>query len=66
VYTVREGDSLSKIAQRELGAAKRWQEIYQLNAANLDGQDVLKIGMELILPDDSPTEKLVDRAREGR
>jgi nucleoid-associated protein YgaU len=66
VYTVREGDSLSKIAQRELGAAKRWQEIYQLNAANLDGQDVLKIGMELILPDDSPTVNLVDRAREGR
>lgn len=30
-YTVKRGDSLSKIAKNELGKASRWNEIYQLN-----------------------------------
>jgi nucleoid-associated protein YgaU len=66
VYRVKEGDSLSKIAQRELGASKRWQEIYELNADKLAGQDVLKIGMELRIPGDRPVEKLVERPSDSR
>jgi nucleoid-associated protein YgaU len=66
VYRVKDGDSLSKIAQRELGTSKRWQEIYELNADKLEGQDVLKVGMELKLPGDRPVEKLVERPFDGR
>lgn len=31
LYTVRAGDTLSRIAERELGNANRWREIATLN-----------------------------------
>lgn len=37
-YTVRGGDSLSAIAQRELGNALRWPAIYESNKALLDAE----------------------------
>ena len=48
---VRSGDTLSGIAKRELGAASRWPEIYNLNRAVI-GPDPDKIqpGMVLTLP----------------
>ncbi len=64
-YRVQEGDTLSTIAQRELGSAKRWQEIYQLNRAKLPDQNSLKLGMELKLPPANP-EKTADRSHPGR
>ena len=30
-YELKEGDTLESIAQKELGDASRWQEIYDLN-----------------------------------
>ena len=30
-YTIKSGDSLSGIAQEQLGDASRWKEIYELN-----------------------------------
>jgi nucleoid-associated protein YgaU len=35
-YQVQPGDTLAKIAQRELGDAMRWLEIYQANKAAMD------------------------------
>jgi nucleoid-associated protein YgaU len=66
IYRVQEGDTLSKISQRELGTSKRWQEIYELNEDKLVNERSLKIGMELKLPADPSAEKLVDRPYGGR
>lgn len=45
-YTVRKGDTLYSIAQRELGSKGRWQEIAALNGGN----DSLKPGATIKLP----------------
>ena len=50
-YTVRPGDSLSAIAQRELGDASRWSEIYELNQDTIGGNpNLIQPGQELELP----------------
>ncbi len=48
-YTVKPGDALQKIAQRELGDAKRSAEIASLNG--LSDPDSIRIGMVLTLPE---------------
>jgi len=47
-YTIRKGDVLGLIAQRELGTAKRWKEILSLNPG-LD-EKKLVVGATLLLP----------------
>ncbi len=53
VYTVVSGDSLIKIARRLLNDGERWKEIHQLNADVLGPDAILKIGMELKVPQDA-------------
>jgi 2',3'-cyclic-nucleotide 2'-phosphodiesterase (5'-nucleotidase family) len=50
VYTVRNGDSLSRIAKRELGSYNRWREIYNANRDKISNPDLLRVGMQLVLP----------------
>ncbi|MGV6815078.1 MAG: LysM peptidoglycan-binding domain-containing protein [Phycisphaerales bacterium] len=52
-YTVVSGDSLIRIARRELHNAERWKEIHRLNADILGPDAILKIGMTLKLPSDA-------------
>lgn len=47
-YTVRAGDTLQRIAQRELSRANRWPEIARLN--KLRDPDRLAVGQRLRLP----------------
>lgn len=47
-YNVKSGDTLSKIAARELGSAGRWGEIAKLN--NIRDPNRLKVGQRLRLP----------------
>ena len=49
-YTVRPGDSLSKIAQAVLGDGERWREIFDLNKDQIGNPDVIHAGMVLKLP----------------
>ena len=49
-YTIGKGDTLSRIAKRELGSYERWNEIYQLNKDKLRNPNVLIPGMKLTLP----------------
>ncbi len=51
-YTVKSGDTLVKIAQKELGDADRWQEIFLLNRATIRDPDRIFPGQVLILPAD--------------
>ena len=37
-YIVKRGDSLSVIAERELGNAYRWPDIYAANKATMDAE----------------------------
>jgi LysM repeat protein len=50
IYVVQSGDSLSKIAERELGSVSNLGQLKSLNADVLGGGDVVKIGMKLKLP----------------
>jgi outer membrane protein OmpA-like peptidoglycan-associated protein len=49
-YTVQKGDSLSKIAQKEMGGAYRWKYLYELNKDKIKNPNKLKAGMKIIIP----------------
>lgn len=49
-YTVREGDTLSAIAQREYGDASEWRRIYEANRNQIDNPDLILPGQELTIP----------------
>ena len=48
--TVRRGETLSSIAERELGSADRWRELYRANRTQLADPDQLAVGMVLAIP----------------
>lgn len=48
--TVRRGDTLSAIAERELGGPDRWTELYRANRAVLADPDEIEPGLRLLLP----------------
>lgn len=50
VYVIVEGDSLSNIAERELGDGRRWRELQTLN--NIGNEHLILAGHELIMPAD--------------
>jgi nucleoid-associated protein YgaU len=51
-YTVKAGDTLSDIAQSEMGDAKRWPELYAANKDAVgDNPDMIHPGLELKIPD---------------
>ena len=52
-YTVVAGDSLSKIAQRELGDASRWRAIYDANRDTIKDPDLIHPGQVLKMPANS-------------
>jgi len=50
VHTVAAGETLSKLAERHLGDAKRYMEIFNLNKGILTDPNVIKVGQKLKLP----------------
>ncbi len=51
-HIVQPGDTLSGIAQKYLGSASRYMEIYEANRDVLSGPDQLKLNMKLVIPTD--------------
>jgi nucleoid-associated protein YgaU len=49
-YTVKDGDSLWRIAEKKLGNGGRYTEISKLNADVLEDEDDIVVGMRLRLP----------------
>lgn len=49
-YTVKSGDTLSGIAQRELGNQALASRIYEMNRDTMRSRDVLRVGQKLNLP----------------
>lgn len=58
IYVVRRGDTLSAIAQRFYGSASRWRVIARAN--NLKDPKRLRVGMELVIPQEQETEPFRD------
>jgi len=50
-YTVKSGDSLSKIAQHEYGDAGMWKDIYEANRGIISNPDLIHPGQVLTIPD---------------
>jgi nucleoid-associated protein YgaU len=50
LYTVRQGDTLSGIAKKQLGDANRWPEIFELNGEVISDPDLIFPGQVLVLP----------------
>ena len=50
IYIVKEGDSLWRIASRQLGDGNRYKEIVKLNSDILSSEDDIKVDMKLKLP----------------
>lgn len=49
-YTVKAGDSLSKIAAREYGDAGQWKKIHEANRDLIPNPDLIHPGQVLTLP----------------
>ena len=49
-YTVRQGDTLSAIAQHHYGKASRWHAIFEANRDQIDDPDLIRPGQVLKLP----------------
>jgi nucleoid-associated protein YgaU len=57
-YSVRRGDTLSKIALHFLGDSNRYREIFEVNRDQLQNPNArLKVGMTLRIPGDRPRTK---------
>jgi len=49
-YTVREGDTLAKIAKRVFGDPAKWERIYDVNRDLVHDPDHLEPGLTLRIP----------------
>ena len=49
-YTVQSGDSLSRIAKRELGSYNLWNVIYEANRDQISDPNVIRPGQVLVIP----------------
>lgn len=49
-YTVQKGDTLWKIAQKELGSGHRWKYLYEVNKDRIKDPNKLKAGKKIIIP----------------
>lgn len=49
-YTVKAGDTLSKIAKEIYGNANEYQKIFEANQDKLQSPDKIQVGQELVIP----------------
>ena len=50
-YTVKSGDSLSKIAKHFYGDANKWKRIHAANADKIPNPDLIHPGLQLTIPE---------------
>jgi len=49
-YTVKAGDTLSRIAKEHYGDANQWKKIHQANADRIKDPDKIQVGWTLNIP----------------
>jgi LysM repeat protein len=64
-YTVRSGDTLSRIAQRFYGNPGRWTWIYAANRAKIHNPNVIYVGERLTIPYHRPATYTPKHAKSG-
>lgn len=52
-YTVKAGDTLSKIAEQFYSATGKWEKIFEANRESLKNPNYIYVGMKLVIPADS-------------
>ncbi|MEX1224043.1 MAG: LysM peptidoglycan-binding domain-containing protein [Pirellulales bacterium] len=63
LHVVRDGDTLTRLAQRYLGDPDRYREIFELNAATLDNPEILPLGAKIKIPSrERPRQTVSDEA----
>jgi nucleoid-associated protein YgaU len=50
-HTVREGESLSDIADKYYGSSDKWTKIYKANRSTIKDPDRIQPGMKLTIPE---------------
>jgi nucleoid-associated protein YgaU len=50
-YTVKSGDTLSKIAKQYYGDANQYMKVFNANKGLLKDPDKIQVGQELVIPD---------------
>ena len=50
-YTVKKGDSLSKIAKHFYGDAGQWKKIHAANSEKIPNPDLIHPGLQITIPD---------------
>ncbi len=50
-YTVKSGDSLSKIAKHFYGDGSKWNRIFEANRDQIDNPDLIHPGQQFTIPD---------------
>lgn len=51
IYTVKEGDNLSKISTMSYGVSSDWRKIYNQNKDKIADPNLISVGVQLIIPD---------------
>jgi outer membrane protein OmpA-like peptidoglycan-associated protein len=49
-YIIQKGDTLSRIAQKEMGGAHRWKYLYEMNKDKIKNPNKLKAGLKIMIP----------------
>lgn len=49
-YVIRQGDSLWKIAEKELGSGHRWKYLYEVNKDRIKNPKKLRAGTAIVIP----------------
>jgi LysM repeat protein len=52
-YTVKPGDTLTRLAEQFYSSADKWQKIYEANREQVKNPNYIYIGMKLIIPADA-------------
>jgi nucleoid-associated protein YgaU len=50
MYTIKSGDTLSRIAKREYGNANAWRRIFEANLETIKNPDKIYPGQEIKIP----------------
>jgi NitT/TauT family transport system substrate-binding protein len=49
-YTIKHGDSLTKLAERYYGSVGKWEKIYEANRESIKNPNYIFIGQKIIIP----------------
>lgn len=51
-YTVQKGDTLEKIAKKELGSSRKWSYLYEFNKSRIKNPNKLRVGQKILIPNE--------------